>query len=242
MEVIANVLQKVKRTPIPEQGVAGRVVAPGLHNPIVDGITIENGRKYKYFERCLSKRMQASKKLALEIEKWEANCDSWESGGKKGPKPRKPKPVRPKRRGVEKPIEVVQLPVTIELCQQLVRESCYLHEAGTPLIEFSVVGEMLPTSSAVATVAMPGADVEKHAEQPTKAEQKPADVPAAPVTKLNANTATAEELMALPGIGKKLAEAIVSWRHAKGPFTTIGDVAAVNMKLTPAKLEPLITV
>lgn len=45
---------------------------------------------------------------------------------------------------------------------------------------------------------------------------------------INVNTATAEQLMMLPGIGEKTAKAILSYRNANGPFKTIEDVAKVR--------------
>lgn len=44
---------------------------------------------------------------------------------------------------------------------------------------------------------------------------------------LNLNTATSQQLQALPGIGEVLAERIVSYRNANGAFRTIGDLANV---------------
>lgn len=45
---------------------------------------------------------------------------------------------------------------------------------------------------------------------------------------LNLNTATAEELTALPGIGPEKAAAIVAYRTEHGPFASLADVAAVK--------------
>lgn len=46
--------------------------------------------------------------------------------------------------------------------------------------------------------------------------------------KLNINTASAEQFMALKGIGKKKAEAIISWRTEHGGFTSVAQLAEVN--------------
>lgn len=51
------------------------------------------------------------------------------------------------------------------------------------------------------------------------------DLQAAP---LNINTASAEELTKLKGIGKKKAEAIISYREQNGPFKSVDDLAAVK--------------
>ena len=59
--------------------------------------------------------------------------------------------------------------------------------------------------------------------------QRPAAayVPAAP-TLIDINTATAEELTALPGLGPRKAAALVAYREAHGPFATLADAAAVK--------------
>lgn len=46
--------------------------------------------------------------------------------------------------------------------------------------------------------------------------------------KVNINTATAEELMTLKGIGEKKAEAIIEYREAHGPFESIEDLKNVK--------------
>ena len=65
------------------------------------------------------------------------------------------------------------------------------------------------------------------------AEESVAATPASPAAqtvsnKLNINTATAEQFMELKGIGKKKAEAIISWRTEHGKFTSIEQMAEVN--------------
>lgn len=45
---------------------------------------------------------------------------------------------------------------------------------------------------------------------------------------ININTASAEELQALPGIGKTRAEAIVAYREEHGPFTYVEDLRGVS--------------
>lgn len=64
------------------------------------------------------------------------------------------------------------------------------------------------------------------------------------VSPLDINTAPAEELAGLPGIGEVLAERIVDYRTANGPFETVEDLTKVpgigGKKL--ADLEGRITV
>lgn len=64
------------------------------------------------------------------------------------------------------------------------------------------------------------------------------------VSPLDVNSATAEELTGLPGIGEVLARRIVDYRSANGPFETVEDLLSVSgigeKKL--AELEGRITV
>lgn len=46
--------------------------------------------------------------------------------------------------------------------------------------------------------------------------------------RLNINTATAEELAALPGIGQALAARIVAYREENGPFTSVSQLLLVE--------------
>jgi competence protein ComEA len=55
---------------------------------------------------------------------------------------------------------------------------------------------------------------------------------------VNVNTADAEQLDALPGIGPATAAAIVADRDANGPFATVDDLSRVR-GIGPAKLEQL---
>ncbi|KUI23505.1 hypothetical protein AU193_01820 [Mycobacterium sp. GA-1285] len=56
--------------------------------------------------------------------------------------------------------------------------------------------------------------------------------------KVNLNTATVEELDTLPGIGPVTAAAIVSWRDANGPFTSVDQLGDVD-GIGPARLNKL---
>jgi len=55
---------------------------------------------------------------------------------------------------------------------------------------------------------------------------------------VNLNTATAEQLDSLPGVGPVTAAAIVAWRAANGSFASIDQLAEVD-GIGPARLEKL---
>lgn len=62
--------------------------------------------------------------------------------------------------------------------------------------------------------------------------------PAAAAAAVNVNTATAEELTALPGIGEKRAQAILEIRKEKGGFKSVDELTEVK-GIGPANLEKL---
>ncbi len=59
-----------------------------------------------------------------------------------------------------------------------------------------------------------------------------------PTTPLNLNTATAEELDRLPGIGPVLAKKIVDYRQKSGPFQSVDDLHAVP-GIGPKRIEQI---
>jgi competence protein ComEA len=61
---------------------------------------------------------------------------------------------------------------------------------------------------------------------------------AGPTTPVNLNSATAEQLDALPGIGPATAQAIVSWRREHGRFRRVDDLLNVR-GIGRAKLDAL---
>ena len=78
--------------------------------------------------------------------------------------------------------------------------------------------------------------------QPVLAADKPATKPAATAAeaaeagKINLNTASADELASLKGIGEKKAQAIVDHREKQGKFTSVDQLADVS-GIGPATLE-----
>lgn len=80
---------------------------------------------------------------------------------------------------------------------------------------------------------------------PTRDETAPETEPTSAATEIiNLNTATAEELQTLPGIGASRAQDIVAYRKANGPFEHIEDIQQVSGigEGIFAEIEPYITV
>ncbi|MFT5675094.1 MAG: competence protein ComEA [Paraglaciecola sp.] len=70
------------------------------------------------------------------------------------------------------------------------------------------------TAYSSATIAAPGKEKVKTVQ--------------AHMQKVNLNTATIEQLLSLPGIGKKKASAIVDYRQKNGKFKSLEDLTAVK--------------
>ena len=66
----------------------------------------------------------------------------------------------------------------------------------------------------------------------------PGAAPAPGTTKINLNTATAEQLDALPGVGPVLAAQIVTYRDHHGPFGAVADLRHVS-GVGPAKYDQI---
>ena len=75
-------------------------------------------------------------------------------------------------------------------------------------------------------------------QEPAKASAPPAKKAPGLEGQININTATAEQLVLLPGIGKKTADAIIEYRTKNGNFTVVDDIAKVK-EIGAKKLEKI---
>ena len=90
-------------------------------------------------------------------------------------------------------------------------------------------------------VSAPAASAQSKATTPKTAAAATAATAAAPV---NLNTATAEQLATIPGVGPKMAERIIDYRQKNGGFKKVEDlmnVSGVGEK-SFLKMKPLIAV
>lgn len=122
-----------------------------------------------------------------------------------------------------------------------------LEESGLPTNSVSAEPSILEET------AEPNAAATTKTESPDTASSEPATAFPAPESteagqadepKINLNTATAEQLETLPGIGEKRAEAILTYREKHGPFSKIEDVVKVSGigQGIFSKIKPYLTV
>ena len=92
--------------------------------------------------------------------------------------------------------------------------------------------------AAIAAIALSAPSLSAQGKVPAP---KPTATAAAPV---NLNTATAEQLATIPGVGPKMAERIIDYRQKNGGFKKVEDlmnVSGVGEK-SFLRMKPLITV
>jgi len=89
-------------------------------------------------------------------------------------------------------------------------------------------GEGAPSARRTAAPKRPARRNKRRAVAPI---DEPADEPA-----LDLNSASADDLADLPGLGPELAERIVAFRDLNGPFASVDELADVS-GMTPARLD-----
>ena len=96
---------------------------------------------------------------------------------------------------------------------------------------FKTIVRCLSVVAVFMLIALPVIAAEPAAPQ----QQEPAKAAAPPAKKapvlegqININTATAEQLVLLPGIGKKTADAITEYRTKNGNFKAVDDITKVK--------------
>jgi competence protein ComEA len=106
---------------------------------------------------------------------------------------------------------------------------------------FTTIIRCLSVVAIFMLIALPVIAAEPVATQ----QQEPAKTAVAPAKKapglegqININTAKAEQLALLPGVGKKTADAIIEYRSKNGNFKAVEDIAKVK-GIGPKKLEKI---
>ena len=94
------------------------------------------------------------------------------------------------------------------------------------------------------TVQQPASAVARSTTIPLTGQSGPTTSKASPSSPVNINTASAEQLQTLPGIGPSTAARIIADREQNGPFRTIEDLTRITgiKEGTMSKIRPYITV
>jgi len=144
-------------------------------------------------------------------------------------------------------------PIQVEVAGAVLRPGVYELPAGARVADaLDTAGGLVPNADAEAlSLARPLQDGEKlvaPTARPTSAAASSAPEPAVAVRSgdielgglslLDINTASAQELEALPAIGPVTAQAIVDYRTANGPFRSVEEITKVK-GIGPATLEKI---
>ncbi len=115
---------------------------------------------------------------------------------------------------------------------------------GADLVGLNLARRVIDGEQIIVGVAAPagspspmGSSVNS-AAPPAQASPAAPNATTAPGAPVNLNTATPEDLDALPGVGPVTAAAIVAWREANGRFTSVDQLSEVD-GIGPARLDKL---
>lgn len=93
-----------------------------------------------------------------------------------------------------------------------------------------------PSKTSPAPKSANATPVDAVSEQASPNASKSKATPSAVITSININTASAEQLSLLNGIGAAKAAAIINYREQHGPFASIDDLSKVS-GIGPATVE-----
>ncbi|HEY8295703.1 MAG TPA: helix-hairpin-helix domain-containing protein [Micrococcaceae bacterium] len=146
---------------------------------------------------------------------------------------------------------IVELPPNSRVYQAIQRAGGESPEAALDAVNLAAFvqdGEQLivPTRQQVDSGRVAGLPVRPGASGPSgsAAGGVPGSNGVKAAVRVNLNTATAEELAALPRVGPVLAQRIIDWRRQHGKFTSVQELDAID-GVGPKMLEsllPLVTV
>jgi competence protein ComEA len=130
-------------------------------------------------------------------------------------------------------------PLVVDVAGAVRRAGLYRLPAGSRIADAIALagGATARAELDLVNLAAPLADGEQ-VLVPARGAAAPAGAPSAPTAPVDLNSATAEQLDALPGIGPVTAQKIIDYRQAHGPFRSVDDLDAIP-GIGPSRIEDL---